>query len=53
MEQSSMSIDKTIDLLEGYGMFKNLSTHQLTQVLKALNNIANSGYSDARTAFRV
>jgi hypothetical protein len=53
MEQSAIAIEKTIDLLEGCGVFNDLNPLQVTEILNALNQIAISGYNDARNSFKV
>lgn len=53
MEKSGIAIEKIIELMEEFDMFKNLTEPQITKILQSLNNIAISGYNDARDSFNV
>jgi hypothetical protein len=53
MEQSKIAIENTIEYFESLEMFRNLNDYQMKIVLGSLNNIAISGYNDARKSFSI
>lgn len=53
MEQSEIAIIKTIELMEEFNMFKNLTESEITKILQSLNKISLSGYQDARSSFNI
>ena len=53
MEKSGIAIEKTIELMEEFDMFKNLTEPQIIMILQSINKIALNGYQDARDSFNV